>query len=378
MNGIFRELIPLLSCAVNGITPDSEHFRGVDLQQLFQAAQVHSVAAAAAYALEQAGIRSPEFQQAYNMAVRRDILFDFEEQAILAEFRKQNIWYMPMKGALLKAMYPKSALREMSDHDILYDASKQMQTREIMLKRGFRAERFGTGHCDEYLKEPVYNFELHRCLFSSASDGRLFRYYRDFGKKLLSTPDDPYLRHFSDEDFYIYLVAHEFKHFNWGGIGIRALLDRYVFLKKKGRTLDREYLFAELDRLGIRRYERRSRKLAMKLFSSAEFPELSENEQELLSYYVSSATHGTTRHAAENRVAKHESRACFVLSRLFPGRTVMEQQYPVLCKYPVLLPAAYVRRWLRGIAQNRDKLKAEIKALMHYDYKKVQNRRQDR
>ena len=84
MNSIYRDLIGLLACAVNGIKPDSESFRETDLTLLLRAAQAHSVAAAAAYALEQAGIRTPELQQTYSMAVRRDILFDIEEQGILA------------------------------------------------------------------------------------------------------------------------------------------------------------------------------------------------------------------------------------------------------------------------------------------------------
>ena len=40
--------------------------------------------------------------------------------------------------------------------------------------------------------------------------------------------------HFTDEDFYVFIVAHEYKHFaDLGGTGIRNLVDRYVYLNTR-------------------------------------------------------------------------------------------------------------------------------------------------
>lgn len=43
---------------------------------------------------------------------------------------------------------------------------------------------------------------------------------------------DGYEKHFSREDFYIYLVAHEYKHYFLGGTSLRSLADTYIYLKK--------------------------------------------------------------------------------------------------------------------------------------------------
>ena len=61
--------------------------------------------------------------------------------------------------------------------------------------------------------------------------------------------------HFTPEDFYVYLVAHEYKHYVRGGTGLRSLLDVYVFLRRMGDSLDRDYIRRETDKLNITEFE---------------------------------------------------------------------------------------------------------------------------
>ena len=72
---------------------------------------------------------------------------------------------------------------------------------------------------------PVLNFELHTTLFGSDHDETLYRYYADTKRLLRKDEDNNYGFHFSNEDFYVYMTAHEWKHYNGGGTGIRSLLD---------------------------------------------------------------------------------------------------------------------------------------------------------
>ena len=46
----------------------------------------------------------------------------------------------------------------------------------------------------------------------------------------------------SHEDFYIYMLVHNSNHFRIGGMGIRMVLDSYVFLKNHQSELDYDYL----------------------------------------------------------------------------------------------------------------------------------------
>ena len=102
MNTLYKDLIYLLSCAVNGITPDTAKVQAMDLERLYRLAKLHTVRAAVCIALKRAGVHDKQFDQAYKKAVRKNIYLDMERTAILSDFEKQGIWYMPLKCSVLK------------------------------------------------------------------------------------------------------------------------------------------------------------------------------------------------------------------------------------------------------------------------------------
>ena len=166
MNAIYKDMIYLLSCAVNGITPDTARVQAIDLEQLYRLAKFHTVRAAVCIALEKAGVHEPHFHESYKKAIRKNIYLDTERAAIISSFEEQSIWYMPLKGSVLKDLYPENGMREMADNDMLYDAEKQQEVMEIMLSHGYTAKSVGESNHDVYMKPPVLNFELHTALFS--------------------------------------------------------------------------------------------------------------------------------------------------------------------------------------------------------------------
>lgn len=375
MNKSAKDLIYLLSCAVNGITPDKASVQAMDLEQLYQLAKAHSLRAAVYIALRSADAKDVNFQQAYNKAVRKNVLLDVERTAIFERFEQQGIWYMPLKGSILKELYPENGMREMADNDVLYDSTKQAEVKKIMLSMGYSAESVGKTHHDVYMKPPVLNFELHTLLFRAASD--FYAYYQNPKRLMIPDEGSKYGFHFSDEDFYVYMLAHEYKHFSGGGTGLRSLLDCYVFLQHKGDTLNWEYIHEQTKQLNIAGFEREQRELAEKVFSSVTFPELTEHEQELLDYFLTSKTYGTTSRAADNTIRKYQSklrsksRFRYLWARLFPEPKYMEQGFPFFCRHKLLLPVGYFWRIIRAPFIRKDKIKAEIKALKKYDNKKV-------
>lgn len=125
MKEIYKDLIYLLSCAVNGNTPDTARVQAMNLEQLYQLAKFHTVRAAVCIALEKAGVHEPHFHESYKKAVRKNIYLDMERTAITSSFEEQGIWNMPLKGSIPKDLYPENGMREMSDNDMLYDAEKQ-------------------------------------------------------------------------------------------------------------------------------------------------------------------------------------------------------------------------------------------------------------
>lgn len=376
MNTEYNDMIYLVACAVNSQVPDKDRVSAMDLDSLYKACKRHTLRATVFTALKSAGAEHSDFFQAYNKAVRKNILFDSEREAITSEMEKQGIWYLPLKGAILKELYPQIGMREMSDNDILYDSSRQNDLKNIMLSRGYTAESVGDSYTDVYKKPPVLNMEMHRALFLFGHDEKLFRYYEDMSRLMKRDDDKQYGYHFSDEDFYVYMTAHEYRHHIGGGTGIRSLVDCYVFMKAKEGTIDKSYIAEQFRQLGIEDYAQKRLSLAMKLFSSADTLSLTESEEKELEKYLLFGTYGTINNVGESSIKRYveksgsRSKAGFIISRLFPSTEFMKHHYPFFYKTKVLLPAGYVWRWIKGLSVNRDKFRAEMKALKKIDKKK--------
>ena len=231
---VLDDLVYLAACAVNGQVPEKSRTEGMDLSLVYEAAQNHKLAAAAGMALESAGIRNGAFVQAVAKAMRKNALLDADRAELTRKLEEAGIWYMPLKGAILKDLYPRFGMREMADNDILVDATRAQDVGRIMQELGFEVKETGKGHHDEYTKPPVSNFEIHRMLFSGLDSEPCHLYYREMEKRLIPDKDGSFGRHFSTDDLYLYLTAHEYKHYRHGGTGIRSLLDTYVFLRKYG------------------------------------------------------------------------------------------------------------------------------------------------
>lgn len=258
----------------------------------------------------------------------------------------------------------------MADNDVLYDSSRQAEVKKIMLSMGYTAESVGKTHHDVYMKPPVLNFELHTALFGSDHAGPLYKYYADTKRLLIKGEGNNYGYHFSDEDFYVYMTAHEWKHYNGSGTGIRSLLDCYVYCKIKGDTFDWEYITAQCKQLEIADFEQERRTLAVKVFSSDTLPNLTESEQEMLIYYLTAGTYGTIENSI-NKKLKQQSKAKYILSNLFPNPDYMKRSVKFVNACPLLYPVGIVYRWERILVKRRNYLSVVLKVMKKHDNKKV-------
>ena len=361
----FLDTAYLAACAVNGQIPDAERVSRMDLTALYKTAERHLLTGITAMALESAGVKDEAFTQAKGKAVRKAVVFDAERAAVLEKLEEAGIWHMPLKGSVLKDLYPAIGMRQMSDNDILFDAARTEDVRAIMEGLGFDISGYGKGVHDSYVKPPVCCFEMHRALFGASSDDRLRKYFVDVKSRLLQDENSSFGFHFSDEDFYIYMIAHEYKHYSGSGTGLRSLLDTYVYLSKKDETMERPYISRELEKLGIADFEARNRTFALHLFGSEA---LTEADEEMLGEMLSSGAYGTITNRVKKRLAKNKGKpfgkARYVLARLFMSRKEAEDSFPVFSKHPILMPVLPIYRILRGLTVRRRVLRAELKALV--------------
>lgn len=357
------DLIYLCRCAVNGIAADKACVDRMDLAGLYQVAQRHMLKAVVAYALAVAGVRNPAFLWAKERAVRIAAMMDADQAKILEKLESAGIWYMPLKGAVLKDYYPAYGIREMYDRDILIDEERAGDVRDIMQELGFSVEEYDEESHGCCRKPPVSIFEMHRRLMGPMSGKKIYSYYLDVKKLLQKDAGNDFGYHLKKEDFYVFLVVHEYKHFCNEGTGLRPLLDTYVYLKNT--DLDMKYVEAEVKKLGIESYEQMNRSLAMHLFGSGT---LTDEEKARLDYVLSFGTYGREENFARNLLEK-EGKKGYFLSRLTLPYARMLEIYPVLKKLPVLYPFCWTHRLLYALVRKKDKVMAQLKAGLNWKEK---------
>ena len=355
-----QTLIYLAACAVNKKKPDPDLLGQPDLDELLELAIFHQVAGLTAYSLEAAGICDRRFTTEKAKAIFLEITYDTERGSVLEKLEEAGIWYLPLKGVVLKADYPQPGMRQMSDNDILIDKDRAGDVKEIMENLGFETYHLGEKYRDDYRKPPVLHFEMHRDLFEADFPGEVFeRYFENMKERLIPDEESSCGYHLSREDFYLYMICHEYKHIAWGGIGLRALLDTYVYLKKYAKGLDWEYIGKELKKLGILEYEKKNRRLARKVFSKGDISALTKDETDMLTYFITSGVHGTMDHSIQN-MARSLGIRRYVFNRILLPMYLVEERYPFFYKHKALLPFLPIYRLIR----HTKNAAAEVRALL--------------
>jgi len=371
LSDMMCDLLYLLGCGVNEKMPAKAYIKTFQeaydedkMQMMYRFSKAHFVEALTGTVLKKAGVKLPiEWEQSIAKAIRKVILFDRERAEIFSYMDEQRIWHMPLKGVILKEFYPSIGMRQMSDNDILFDKDYAKQIRDYMISRGYEVEVFEQGNHDVYEKEPVYNFEMHTSLYGAGHHNEWISYYDRIKDRLRPKGNRSEYR-FTDEDFYVYIMTHMFKHFDGSGTGIRSLLDQYVYLNRLEDSLDFPYIDKQCEILGIADFEKENRDLCKKVFRMNDIlaeegterfrHALTPEESKMLYYYMTSGAYGTTERRVVNSMSQHRkkdgsiSKAAYIIKRLFPGK----EQYdycPVLKRHHWLLPFYWVYRAVRMI-----------------------------
>lgn len=191
---IAYDMLYLASIGINNSTkskPDEkclEHYRTNEenMKALFCMSARHFIDALVGTTLKQAGLTLPKYwKDRMVKAVRKVLLFDAERKKLCAWMDSEHIWYLPLKGIILKGYYPSVGMRQMSDNDILFDADAWERVEKHMLSEGYETESLGKGNHDVYQKPPVYNFEMHRSLYGKGHDESWVEYYSDIKERLI-------------------------------------------------------------------------------------------------------------------------------------------------------------------------------------------------
>lgn len=271
-------------------------------------------------------------------------------------FEKKNIDYMPLKGTILQDLYPEKDMRTMADADILIKNTQYDEARQILsdLDYEFVSE---SDHEFNYIKKPFMHIELHKYLIPSYNED-LFGYFGDGWKRAKKSKDGSPRYELSKEDNFIYLIAHFAKHYRDSGIGIKGVIDLWIYLEKYP-DMDMDCIYTELEKLNLKEFYENLLKLLKVWFADGEMDEITSM---MTLFIINSSTFGTVKnHMSAKSIRENknieDAEKFKYLRHIFPNIKKMKLIFPILDKFPVLLPFFWAYRVVRLVLFRRDKIK---------------------
>lgn len=391
-------LLHLVSCALRDVVPSALP-QNASWNVVFRLAERNSVTTTCAFAVAMAPGTTDEdrsrWQSKVDSNLMRHAIFDMEREQIYKEMDAAGLAHTSLKGILTSQAYPRPEMRWMCDNDFLFgkpqpDGTVRATTdedarelRRIMEHLGYKTEAFGTGNHDSYQKPPFLNIEPHRQLANPEVDW--WQYYDNPWAHTRQIPSGTETqRELPLEDAYLFHIAHMFKHYSSSGHGVRGLADEWALVNAWGPKMDRDYLNAELVKLGMRDFEHDLRRVSESVIGSdacgqvlaGNAAAITQQDERMLVYMLGSGTYGTLSNNVNNKLAKEaaengqkRSRARYLLYRAFPPLSHLAQGYPVLKRVPWLLPGVYAYRLIVKTFTRYSRLYTELMTVAKSDRK---------
>lgn len=362
-------LISLLGSVLNR-KPVQMKPQNIDFEKVFELACKHNVQSAAFYGIERSEQKPDEkIYAGWKEKYHRDVVKSIKQLRELSEisslFSENHIVHLPLKGCVLKKMYERADMRTMADMDILIDPADEIKVKNLLCERGYTCTSYGKTHHDVYKKEPIYNIEIHISLFKK-QDVEYYRYYDKFLQRTLAGENE-YARIMSDEDFYVYNIAHFGRHFEKSGSGIRSVMDVYVMRKAFENHMDRSYVENALSQLNLLEFEKNVTDLSEYWFGDGVYKAELKNTA---SYIIGSGTYGTLSNMVNNQIKSEGKFKCLIKSAFLPY-DIMAAEFPALKKAPFLLPLFWVWRVIIAIIKRPKRVAYRIKAVAKAMLKKT-------
>ncbi len=315
---------------------DDERF----LQAVYIAAERHDITPIIAAQLDNLKVLSSgkiadEFHKSQMMAMFRYERIRYDQERFFDVLEKNEIEFMPLKGAILRSYYPQPYLRTSCDIDILIHDNDLDKAMQALTNAGFKTDERVGSHDVSFFSENDVHLELHFTLYECMD-------IEDIWNTSVAAKGFKYKKLMSRETFYCHQVAHCAKHFSSSGCGIRLFLDMWLLLEAE------QYDNDELDRiLGYGKlitFEKAARKIAYVWFGGKEHTKLTEDMQ---NYIFKSGIYGNVEHKVTISQKKSGGAVGYAIKRIFMPYTQMCYYYPALKKHKWLLPFLEVARWFR-------------------------------
>lgn len=365
MNESILFMLALIKSAVTGEKYPAAG-ENINWELIINTAKHHNISNIVSYAVLNGGYSVPEnVIKTLKKHMYTEIMLDEaqkkEAQQIFDAFEKKELDYMPVKGVLLKKMYPSTDMRRMSDIDILIKKERYPEYEIAMHELGYDFIRESK---NEYVfHKSVVSVELHRYLITPGNDD-MFSYYETGWQLAQKCGKDGFRYQLKNEDELVYLIAHFAKHYRNAGSGIKPVCDIWLYTKKHPE-LNMEYAYSQLAQMNLLEFAKNVLRLTKVWFENAEPDSLMIS---MSNYIFASGEYGITSNRAAagsiradmSRKGTFSERAGIYLKLIFLDFKGMKIKYPILEKLPVLLPFCWVHRIFSTLLHKRNKITEHV------------------
>ena len=278
------------------------------------------------------------FLQAACSAMAAGVRQQQEIEQLRTAFSARGIDFMPLKGTLLRPLYPTPEMRQMGDADFLIREAQEEAAAEVMRALGYTGE----AHEVVWQKPGALTVELpHDLIAEKHAD--LHAYYAAYDIWAHAKPVAGCEYRMTPEDEYIFDFLHFVKHFRTSGAGLRHVIDLYL-LKARGPALDEAVLRDCFTALGCMDFYRNICALADCWFGQGTETAVIGRIVSLLfagGIYGDAKTAERTRHAHYREQYRFAGAANW-LHMACPPLAQQKKRYPILKKAPFLLPFTWI------------------------------------
>ena len=354
-------LIHLIRCTILDIVPDSLP-EGMELGKLLSLARKHSIENIAYVALAKLNLPQSDalkmFCEYHSHAILNDATQQYYLEMVTDELEKREIRHCIMKGPVIKKLYPTSDLRQSGDLDIFVDDENTETVKQLMEEMGFAVKDYDRSHShDEYEIDKKIVIEIHRTLISNQCPWQ--KECQKIADRLVPVKGYNYRFDMTDEDYYLYMIGHMAKHMNSSGMGIKMVLDVWVYLNHFNNKLNWDMLNESLELCGLKEFEENIKKLCSYWFEDKQADGMIEC---LAAYVAVSGNFGTYEQLVAGEAARNAGKTSnkavgrlgYYMSLFFWPYNKMKERYTVLKKYPFLLPFCWIHRAYKSVT-NKEK-----------------------
>ena len=345
-------LFRLFRCAVFGETLDKETKDECSekAELLYRMAKHHDLSHLVKYAFDINGVQVKnevaDFElirsQATSVLRYEDLNHAFKSIACL--FEDEKIPFVPLKGAVIRDLYPEPWMRTSCDIDILVHENDVAKAEKAVTdKLGYKPKGERNYHDISLYSDTGVHLELHFSIKENMKniDALLERVW-DYA---MPKSEGSFEYVLSNEFLVFQNVAHMSYHVSRGGCGIKYFIDMLLLDRKV--EFDRNAFEEMLVSCKIKRFYDVAYHLANVWFADKEHTDITLGLQK---YLLDGGVYGARTNAIAANSQK-KSPVSYIFQKVFMPLEQLSVKYPAVKDKPYLVPYYQVRRWISAIGR---------------------------